>query len=89
MNTDYPDFKVGDLIKAYHSGIHEVINPDWRNNKNCITYKQVYNNDGKPFKGRTYICHIGYCRLVDYDFVHEEIVKHAITIDRLAKLIGM
>ena len=81
------EFKIGMLIKAYHSGIHEVtMLPGCAK---TVGYKQVYNNDGKPVKGRTYSCHVDYCRPIDYIFVREEIVKHALAISRIGKLIGM
>jgi hypothetical protein len=81
------EFKLGMLIKAYHSGIHEVITLPGV--AQTVGYKQVYTNEGKPFKGKTYVCHTDYCRPVDEEFVREEILKHALAISQLGALVGM
>ena len=81
------EFKIGMLIKAYHSGIHEVtMLPGCAK---TVGYKQVYTNEGKLCGGQTYSCHVDYCSPVDYDFVHDEIVKHALAISQLGRLIGL
>ena len=84
---DYMKFEIGDLIKAYHSGIHKVITLPGV--AQTVGYKQVYTNDGTPFKGKIYVCHVDYCRPVNEEFVREEIIKHAIAIAQLGALVGM
>jgi hypothetical protein len=81
------EFKIGMLIKAYHSGIHEVT--QLPGCAKCVSYKQAYTNDGAPYKGKVYTCHVDYCRPVDEEFVREEILKHALAISQLGKLVGM
>jgi len=78
--------KIGDLIKAYHSGIHEVtVEPGYAK---TVGYKQVYTNEGKPFRGKNYVCHVDYCRKIDPEWIEGEVAIHKLVIKQLYDLIN-
>jgi hypothetical protein len=83
-------FKIGSLIKAYHSGIHEVTgfhDEPYRGLPNLlIDYKQKYTNDGKRHYGQKFCCHDGYCTLIDAEWIEREVEIHEQAIANLRNL---
>ena len=58
------DFKPGDLITAYESGLHRFIKYEKRKGETpLVYYTRVYNANGKQCKSKkVLVCDASYCR---------------------------
>lgn len=70
------DFKVGDLITAYHDGFHQIVEIFDRSNEKCaplIVYRRILNSDGKSAGNmkKNDQCDAGFCQKIDAKFVQE------------------
>lgn len=86
-------FKIGEIITAYHSGYHKVVdNPKYVYYPNQIYYTLVADANGKPRNGkRVRSCHKEYCKKLTRDDVYEtkkaEIILATQKADNLLKIL--
>ena len=82
--------EVGTLITAYHKGFHRVVKiiPEFQDRPTQIEYRQVYNDEGKPIKGKGQVrsCAIDYCKPVTLVTIGALITKHEEIIVQLRKM---
>lgn len=84
MPRQVPFPKVGSLITAYHNGFHEVLRSGIATD--CVEYRQKFTSHGKPFSGKTYVCHVDYTRPVTVESLDRQIAECRKEIDYLEKM---
>jgi len=74
MELSTGQFKIGEVITAYHSGYHVVVSITFRDNaSDLLGYVQIANNVGKRVNGKaTRECDASYCKKV----THARLAQH-------------
>lgn len=83
--------KQAKYITAYHKGFHKLIRiyESGRYNGDptiLAEYKQVFNSEGKPFKGKVYVCNVLFCHPVTRYMLKELQEEHQVIIDNFEKM---
>lgn len=85
-------FKVGDLVTAYHAGLHRITDIQKRGKSyvgdvmiggDLLFYRKEYDKNYKKVNGPSNCCDETYCRKIDAEFIAKERSRFDQIIERL------